>query len=84
VGLGDVYKRQKEEWKMKDEDLRSIKTKTLIIWGTADNILSIEYGRKFHELIPNSLLFEIPYAKHTPQITHPQIVARIINDNVRI
>ncbi|CAC12016.1 triacylglycerol lipase related protein [Thermoplasma acidophilum] len=74
----------KEEWKIKDEDLRSIKTKTLIIWGTADNVLSIEYGRKFHELIPNSLLFEIPYAKHTPQITHPQIVARIINDNVRI
>ncbi|PYB68225.1 alpha/beta hydrolase [Thermoplasma sp. Kam2015] len=73
----------REEWKMKEDDLRSIKVKTLIIWGTADNVLSIEYGRKFHELIKNSDLFEIPYARHTPQISHPQIVARIINENVR-
>ncbi|WP_297218166.1 alpha/beta hydrolase [Thermoplasma sp.] len=73
----------KEEWKMKEDDLRSIKAKTLIIWGTADNVLSIDYGRRFHELIPNSELYEIPYARHTPQISHPQIVARIINENIR-
>ncbi|BAB60147.1 hypothetical protein [Thermoplasma volcanium GSS1] len=72
----------KHEWKIKEEDLKNLSVPTIIIWGTADNILSIDYGRKLHDLIQNSKLYEIPAAKHTPQRTHPQILAKILNENI--
>lgn len=64
------------------QDLTSIfsriKVPTLITWGQDDTITPLSDGRKINELISNSRLEVIENAKHSPQFTHPNVVAEII------
>ncbi len=61
------------------DKLKNIKIKTIIIWGKYDNIIDIEYARKFHESINNSKLY-IVEGGHMPMIDNPEEVSKIIND----
>ncbi|MGC8995817.1 MAG: alpha/beta fold hydrolase [Thermoplasmata archaeon] len=61
------------------DELKNIKIKTIIIWGKYDNIINMEYAKKFHESINNSKLY-IVEGGHMPMIDNPEGVSKIINN----
>ncbi|MEM0140081.1 MAG: alpha/beta hydrolase [Ferroplasma sp.] len=73
---------KRPEEKITDDELASIKSKTTIIWGDKDNILSPVYGEKLNQKINGSRLIIINNAGHTPFISNPYQVAEIINNEV--
>ncbi|MGC8992881.1 MAG: alpha/beta fold hydrolase, partial [Thermoplasmata archaeon] len=61
------------------DELKNIKIRTIIIWGKYDNIINMEYAKKFHESINNSKLY-IVEGGHMPMIDNPEGVSKIINN----
>lgn len=60
-------------------DLDRIKAKTIIIWGSKDNIIPLKYGKILHERIKGSRMFILDGEGHTPHITSPGDIAEILN-----
>ncbi|HEV7350660.1 alpha/beta hydrolase [Telluribacter sp.] len=52
--------------------LPSIKTPTLLIWGKQDRLIPLEYGQRFDKDLPNSTLVVIPNAGHMPMEETPE------------
>jgi len=46
------------------ENLRRIKVRTLILWGSDDDNISSKYAKEIKETIPNSKIFIFPSVKH--------------------
>jgi len=58
-------------------DLSQVAVPTLLLWGEADQatpVRNIEYFR----VIPELEVQTIPEARHSPQFTHPQVVATAV------
>jgi len=53
---------------------------TLVIWGESDRVVSPEYGRVFHEAIPNSKFRLIPHAGHYPHREQPDDFVRVVTE----
>lgn len=70
--------------KVLDEDLLNnlpqIKTKTLIIWGSADRLVPVKYAHIFQEKIENSKLEILAKIGHSPNLEAPKKLAKIILD----
>lgn len=49
-----------------------IKTKTLIIWGKTDRMVSVKYAYIMEEKIPNSKLIILPKIGHSPHLEIPE------------
>ena len=62
--------------------LPQIQTPTLIIWGGEDKIIPLSNGRLIHKLIKDSKLQIIEDARHSPQFTNPERVAKIIYEYI--
>lgn len=62
--------------------LPKIQTPTLIIWGGEDKIIPLSDGRLMHKLIKDSKLQIIEDARHSPQFTNPERVAKIIYEYI--
>lgn len=60
--------------------LPKIKTKTMIIWGEKDSVTPPAQGIVIKKLIKNSKLYFIKDARHSPHITSPKTVAKLILD----
>lgn len=56
--------------------LHRIKIPTLFLWGTADRILSEEYGRAYCAMIPGAKFQPVERAGHYPHIEQPDEFAR--------
>jgi len=76
-----IFNNQKPEWRLNINDLESINSRTLIIWGKNDGIIDIKYAKIFYEHIKNSKLFIID-AGHMPQLEKPEEFSKIINENI--
>lgn len=63
--------------------LENLKPPTLIIWGENDKATPLRDGLLMHQKIANSVLKTIPEARHSPQFTHPEIVADYIEEGVK-
>lgn len=61
-------------------DLEKIKVPTLIIWGKEDRVTPLSDGKLMHKLIKGSKLKIISGARHSPQFTHPEKVAKEIHE----
>jgi len=59
-------------------DLPMVACPTLIIWGAHDTATPLSHAEIFHQRIKNSQLHVLPGAKHSPQFTHTQEVARLV------
>ena len=55
-------------------DLHKIAAPTLIIWGARDKTTPLSDGELMYKLIPNSRIYVIRGARHSPQFTHPEEV----------
>jgi pimeloyl-ACP methyl ester carboxylesterase len=58
--------------------LHRISVPTLLLWGTADQILSEPYGRAYAAAIPNGRFAPIERAGHFPHIEQPEAFAQLI------
>ena len=69
-----------------DEDFsnifKTIVSKTIIFWGINDKAVSLESGKKIHNLIKNSTFYELP-GDHYFFISHTQQIYNIINNNYK-
>lgn len=64
------------------EMLPSITIPTTIIWGEMDKVTPLSDGKLMNQLLPKSSLHVIPEARHSPQFTHGEKVADIIQKSV--
>jgi pimeloyl-ACP methyl ester carboxylesterase len=60
------------------ERLARIEIPTLVVWGTADQIVDLAYGQAYADAIPAARLTIVPEAGHLPQIETPEILARMV------
>lgn len=60
------------------EELKKIKTPTLVIWGTLDSYVPLSSGKTIAALIPNSRLEIIPGGKHGLHLAMPEILYSIV------
>lgn len=51
-----------------------------LIWGISDQIVDVEYGRRFAEKMPQSRFVMVPEAGHFPHIEQLDHVTALIND----
>ena len=58
--------------------LPTIKTSTLLIWGSNDPITPAAVAHEFNDLIPNSQLFFINKCCHVPMMEHPEEFNQIL------
>ncbi len=76
-----IKNNQNPIWRLSLEDLRKIRSKTLIIWGKNDSVMDIKYSEIFASNIKNSKLFAMD-AGHMPQFEKPEEFSKIINENL--
>lgn len=76
---GILENNSREEEKIPLEKLNSITCRTAVIWGMADKLIPVEYGRKIHENIPDSTMYFMGNAGHLPQIEDPEALCKLIN-----
>lgn len=62
--------------------LPNIKKPTLIIWGEKDKTTPLSDGEIMNKNIKNSKLIVIDDAKHAPQFTNPEKIAKIIYEYI--
>ena len=60
------------------DELRTIHTPTLLIWGDNDPISPVGIGRHLQQLLPNAQLQIVSGGNHDLARTHPQLVADMI------
>lgn len=60
--------------------LHRIKIPTLVLWGSADGIVTPDYGRAYAAAIPGARFQEIAGAGHYPHIEQPEPFARQVLD----
>ena len=61
-----------------DVDPRQLDIPTLILHGTADAIVPIEFSRELAELLPKAELLEFEGSGHVPTMTRPTDVVDAI------
>jgi pimeloyl-ACP methyl ester carboxylesterase len=54
------------------QQLPTITTPTLLLWGQQDKLIPLEYGQRFDRDLPNSTLVVVPNAGHMPMEEVPQ------------
>lgn len=64
-------------------ELSKISTPTLLIWGRGDTATPLADGHIMNREIQNSKLIVIKGAKHSPHMTHPEMVAQAIQNFIQ-
>lgn len=59
--------------------LHRVRIPTLVLWGTADRVTKVEYGRSYTEAIPGATFETIEGAGHFPHLEQPQAFARAVS-----
>lgn len=52
--------------------LKHISVPTLVLWGEADQVMTVDHGKAFADLIPGAEFSVIPMAGHYPHLERPQ------------
>ena len=63
----------------KEDQLKSIQTPTLLLWGKNDQWIPVENGNRMNALMPNSELVVIPNSGHVPMEENPIESIQILN-----
>lgn len=66
--------------KISDDELAALPPNTLIIWGSRDRLIPVEYARKLHSGISGSSLKILEDAGHIPHSTHPEKVGPLLQE----
>jgi pimeloyl-ACP methyl ester carboxylesterase len=66
--------------------LHRVRVPTLVLWGAADRVTKLEYGRSYAAAIPGARFETIEGAGHFPHLEQPQAFSRAVSgflDSVR-
>lgn len=63
--------------------LHRIRIPTLVLWGTADKVTKVEYGRSYAAAIPAARFETIQDSGHFPHLEQPQAFAQAVADFIR-
>lgn len=63
-----------------EDKLHLINTPTLLVWGVQDSVTPLWVGKKFNELIKNSLLVQIDKSGHAPMMELPDLFNVALED----
>ena len=55
----------------------------LILWGGKDNVVPMDHGIKYHDLIPSSTFVKIDGAGHCIQLEKPDIFFNNVNKFIK-
>lgn len=73
---GNVLKMIQAARSAKKDNLQSVlptvNIPSLLLWGTNDNVTTMEVANLFHSLLPQSILRTIEQCGHAPMIEHPE------------
>ncbi len=75
-----VLRNARGDEKMSAQELSALPANSLIIWGSKDRLIPLEYADKLHGLIQGSVLKVIEDGGHTPHSTNPEEVAGAMLD----
>ena len=59
--------------------LHRVRVPTLVLWGAADRVTKVEYGRAYAAAIPGAAFQTIEGAGHFPHLEQPQAFARAVS-----
>lgn len=59
--------------------LHRVRVPTLVLWGVADRVARVEYGRSYAAAIPGARFETIEGAGHFPHLEQPQAFARAVS-----
>lgn len=65
--------------KVTKDELNSISSRTLIIWGRKDRLIPVRYAEELHRNIRESTLEILESAGHTPHATNPEDVGKLLS-----
>ena len=69
------------ELRVGPERIRSVPQETLVVWGSADPVLSPKDAHSFAQDLPSCAgVREVDGAGHAPHVDDPDAVARLISD----
>ena len=60
------------------ERLAGVDVPTLVLWGEADRVADVDYGRAYAAAIPRARFEVLPATGHVPQIETPEQLARAL------
>jgi pimeloyl-ACP methyl ester carboxylesterase len=60
--------------------LGTVTTPTLVVWGEADRIGDVDYGRAYAAAIPGARFELLPRAGHLPQLETPEALHALVRD----
>ena len=63
--------------------LHRIRIPTLVLWGAADRVAKVEYGRSYAAAIEGARFETIEGAGHFPHLEQPQAFARAVTDFIQ-
>jgi pimeloyl-ACP methyl ester carboxylesterase len=58
--------------------LHRVRIPTLVLWGTADRVTTMEYGKSYAAAIPGAKFETIDGAGHFPHLEQPQAFAQAV------
>ncbi len=58
--------------------LRAITAPTLVVWGEADRVVDVEYGRAYAQAIPEARFALLSRSGHLPQVETPDRLADVV------
>jgi pimeloyl-ACP methyl ester carboxylesterase len=61
-----------------DDELRSIKAKTLIIWGEDDRFFPVSHGERAAKMIAGSKLVTLPHCGHVAMLDQPDRINELL------
>jgi pimeloyl-ACP methyl ester carboxylesterase len=65
------------------EDIKNIKTPTLIIWGDHDRLIPLDCAYKFHKDLPNNKLVVLKNEGHVAMEESPERIIPLVEDFLR-
>ncbi|MEU4241182.1 alpha/beta hydrolase [Actinoplanes sp. NPDC026619] len=60
--------------------LSAITHPTLVVWGEADRIVDVDYGREFAAAIPGAEFRPLPNTGHLPQLESPELLLAAVRE----
>jgi pimeloyl-ACP methyl ester carboxylesterase len=59
------------------EELGSLDSPALVIWGTRDPFIPTRFGQAYASILPDAELLELPDAGHVPWLDRPDVLDRV-------
>ncbi|MHB1492710.1 MAG: alpha/beta fold hydrolase [Thermoplasmataceae archaeon] len=75
-----IINNSKDEMRVPESSIKRLRVPTLIVWGSEDHMIPLEYGINLSRLIPGSRLYIIEGGGHKTHYSHYEEVCKAIGE----